>query len=74
MFIWRPLIFLTFWTTPFVILGMGLLERGLKSLEKRGRVSKAARESALSAERLTTTTDFGALSACDVVIEAVFEV
>ena len=33
------------------------------------RVSKDARESAL-ADRLTTTTDFNALSACDVVIEA----
>ena len=49
------------------------IARGIGSLQRRGRLSKAAAAPEAIAKRLALTTDMGELAACDLVVEAVFE-
>lgn len=52
--------------------GCATIAKNLAGAVKRGKISEAKRDAILS-EALTTTTDLGAFSAVDLVIEAVFE-
>ena len=47
------------------------IERSLSRLIEKGKISPDARERTLDA--LTFTTDLGALSSCDIIVEAVVE-
>src|ERR687892_2738522 len=55
----------------FLAKGESGIRRSLDKLVEKGKLDPAARAGAL--ERLSFTTDLGALAACDLVIEAVTE-